>query len=155
VDFVSKLLEMKEFTFICQDFEETIGMGTSADIIYCDPPYIGRHVDYYSGWDDEHERRLFELLSDSSSKFILSTWHHNDYRENEYIDLLWSEFNILTREHFYHVGASENNRGSMIEAVVTNFDLSFHMFDEAPKAIQLQLLEEQTSYTDAWQDVND
>ncbi|OAD19142.1 D12 class N6 adenine-specific DNA methyltransferase domain protein [Candidatus Thiomargarita nelsonii] len=35
------------FTFKCQAFEETIKAGTKADIIYCDPPYIDHHVDYY------------------------------------------------------------------------------------------------------------
>jgi len=54
--------------------------------------------------------------------FILSTWHHNDYRENKYIKSIWKEFNILTREHFYHVGASEKNRSPMIEAIITNYD---------------------------------
>ena len=33
------------------------------DVIYCDPPYIGRYVDYYGGWTEESERRLFDLLS--------------------------------------------------------------------------------------------
>ena len=74
------------------------------------------------------------------SKFILSTWHHNDYRENEYIGLLWNKFNILTREHFYHVGASENNRNPMIEAIITNLDISNQKYVEPQKPVQLQLL---------------
>lgn len=148
VDFVSKLLELKDFQFICQDFEKTIRSGKSTDIIYCDPPYINRHADYYNGWNEEHEIKLFEALSNSKSKFILSTWHHNDYRSNCYIGSLWSNFNILTREHFYHVGASENNRNAMIEAIVTNIDLSNYMFEEPRKPVQLQLLEEQGSYVD-------
>lgn len=146
VDFIAKVLEVKDFTFVCQDFEETIRMGKSTDIIYCDPPYIGRHTDYFNGWDETHEKRLFSSLSSSPSKFILSTWHHNDFRENEYIDLLWNKYNILTREHFYHVGANENNRNPMIEAIVTNLDISFHEFIEPQKPLQLQLLEEQTDY---------
>lgn len=145
---VSKLLVVKDFTFKCQSFEETIRMGTASDIIYCDPPYIGRHVDYYNGWDEKHERQLFRVLSNSDAKFILSTWHHNDYRKNEYIDLLWNRFSILTREHFYHVGANENNRNPMIEAVITNIDLSGYKYIEPRKPIQLQLLEEAIGYSD-------
>jgi DNA adenine methylase len=124
VDYVAKLLKHKEFTFKCQDFKETIKIGTSSDIIYCDPPYIDRHVDYYNGWDGEQEQALFNSLSQSASLFILSTWHHNDYRENQYINSLWNKFNILTREHFYHVGGKEKNRNAMIEAMVTNYDVS-------------------------------
>ncbi|RKZ50275.1 MAG: DNA adenine methylase [Candidatus Parabeggiatoa sp. nov. 2] len=130
VDYVAKLFKRKDFVFKCQDFKETIKAGTEEDIIYCDPPYIDRHVDYYNGWNKEHEEVLFHALSQSPSRFILSTWHHNDYRENEYINTFWNKFNILTREHFYHVGAREKNRNPMIEAFVTNYDVSLYEFDE-------------------------
>ena len=141
VNYVRKLLSVKSFIFKCQSFVETIGMATASDLIYCDPPYIGRHVDYYNGWDDEQEVKLFHLLCETPAKFILSTWHHNDYRKNEYIDALWGRFNILTREHFYHVGASEKNRNPMVEAIVTNIDLNSYQYDQVPKAKQLSLLE--------------
>ena len=121
VSWVSKLIQMKDFTFKCQDFNKTIEEASPNDIIYCDPPYIGRHVDYYNGWDDSHERELFNKLSDFRGRFILSTWHHNDYRENEYVKNLWSEHSVLTREHFYHVGGKEENRNPVMEALVTNF----------------------------------
>jgi DNA adenine methylase len=121
VSWASKLIRAKEFTFKCQDFNKTIEEASSTDIIYCDPPYIGRHVDYFNGWDDAHEHELFNKLSNFKGKFILSTWHHNDYRENEYVKNLWSEHSVLTREHFYHVGGKEENRNPVIEALVTNF----------------------------------
>lgn len=123
VAWVSKLIQTKEFTFKCQSFNKTISEASSSDIIYCDPPYIDRHVDYYNGWGDANERELFNTLSEYKGKFILSTWHHNDYRENEYVKTLWSEHSILTRDHFYHVGGSEDNRNPVVEALVTNFDV--------------------------------
>jgi len=101
VNWASKFIQTKEFTFKCQDFGKTIEEASSSDIIYCDPPYIDRHVDYYNGWGDSNERELFNKLSNFKGKFILSTWHHNDYRENEYVKNLWSEHSVLTREHFY------------------------------------------------------
>jgi len=146
VDYVARLLSVRDFTFLCQSFEETIPMGTESDIIYCDPPYIGRHTDYYNGWDDARERRLFRLLSDSPARFILSTWHHNDYRNNPYIDSLWRRYFIYTREHFYHVGAREANRHPMIEAIVTNFDAGVQENDKRPQPTQLILLEESSRY---------
>ncbi len=121
VSWASKLIKAKEFTFKCQDFNKTIAEAMPNDIIYCDPPYIGRHVDYFNGWDDVHERELYEKLSSFGGRFILSTWHHNDYRENEYVKSLWSEHSVLTREHFYHVGGKEENRNPVVEALVTNF----------------------------------
>lgn len=140
VDYVAKSLKAKDFTLKCQSFKETIKTATAKDIIYCDPPYIGRHVDYYNGWNEENEQLLFEALSDYTCKFILSTWHHNDYRNNEYIQKYWKKFNILTREHFYHVGASEKNRNPMIEAIVTNYDISICQQREPEKQEQLMLL---------------
>lgn len=147
VSHVSRLLWAKDFEFKCQSFEKTISQATSSDIVYCDPPYIGRHVDYFNGWDDEREKGLFSALSRSNSKFILSTWHHNDFRKNEYIDSLWGEFNILTREHFYHVGGSEKNRNPMIEAIITNYDTSVYENQEQERQEQLILLEEQAAYS--------
>jgi DNA adenine methylase len=124
VSWASELIQAKELTFKCQDFNKTIEEASSTDIIYCDPPYIGRHVDYFNGWDDAHERELFNKISNFKGKFILSTWHHNDYRENEYVKNLWSEHSVLTREHFYHVGGKEENRNPVIEALVTNLAVS-------------------------------
>ena len=122
VGYVNRLLKEKEFKFKCQDFSKTISEASSEDIIYCDPPYIDRHVDYFNGWDDSHEKQLFEKLSSFGGLFVLSTWHHNDYRSNEYIESLWSNFSVLTREHFYHVGGKEENRNPVIEALVINFN---------------------------------
>lgn len=145
VSWASKLIKAKEFTFKCQDFNKTIEEATSNDIIYCDPPYIDRHVDYYNGWGDTHERELFDRLSSFRGKFILSTWHHNDYRENEYIKNLWAEHSVLTREHFYHVGGKEKNRNPVIEALVTNFiAVSTERRKESPT--QYMLLEPPAKY---------
>lgn len=121
VAWVSKLIKAKQFTFKCQDFTATLAEASPADIIYCDPPYIDRHADYYNGWDDPQERELFTKLSGFQGKFIVSTWHHNDYRDNTYIAALWSQHKVLTQEHFYHVGGKESNRKPMVEALVTNY----------------------------------
>jgi DNA adenine methylase len=120
VEWVFKLLQLKSFSFICQSFTETLKQTEANDLIYCDPPYIDRHADYYNGWEAQHEQQLFTLLKNTPTPFILSTWHHNDYRKNPYIETIWQSFTILTREHFYYVGASEHNRSPMIEAIVTN-----------------------------------
>lgn len=148
VAWVEKLLQTREFTFKCQQFQDTVAQSTSRDLIYCDPPYIDRHVDYFNGWDDEQERRLFESLRTTEGRFILSTWHHNDYRANEYIDTLWARFSVFTREHFYHVGGHEENRNPVVEALVTNFDA---VPDErgATNREQFVLLEDHAKYVAA------
>lgn len=111
-----------DWRFYNKSFAEIIPLATADDIIYCDPPYYGRHVDYYNGWTEKDEELLFHLLSETSAKFVLSTWHHNDWRENEMISKFWKKFNILTKDHFYHNGGSIENRKSVVEALVCNFE---------------------------------
>lgn len=118
---VARLLDSTSVQFRCQPFDITIAVGTDRDVIYCDPPYIGRHADYFNGWDESLERNLFTELSRTPSRFILSTWHHNAHRSNAFIESLWKRFNVSTREHFYHVGGNIKNRNAVTEALVRNF----------------------------------
>lgn len=120
---VSKIIKDEpEWTFISGAFEDVIRCAGEDDVIYCDPPYFGRHVDYYNGWNEWDEQKLFELLSNTKAKFVLSTWHHNDWRENEMIERFWQNFNIVTKDHFYHAGANIENRRTIVEALVCNFE---------------------------------
>lgn len=124
VNNVQRILFSKEWEFNNQGFIETIKKAKKGDLIYCDPPYFGRYVDYYNGWTERDEQDLFNALSETEAFFILSTWHHNEFRANEMVDRSWSRFNILTQEHFYHNGGRIENRHSMIEALVYNFELT-------------------------------
>lgn len=122
VDKVSKIIT-NEWNVINQPFFKTIPMATEDDIIYCDPPYFGRYVDYYNGWTEQDEEQLFNLLNETKAKFILSTWHHNDYRINEMIPKFWNKFNVVTKDHFYHSGGKVENRRTIVEALICNFDI--------------------------------
>ncbi|MBQ8956941.1 MAG: Dam family site-specific DNA-(adenine-N6)-methyltransferase [Bacteroidales bacterium] len=123
VGHISQILKKKDWKFDNVSFKDTIAQAKEGDIIYCDPPYFGRYVDYYNGWTEEDEQALFEALRNTLAKFILSTWHHNDYRSNEMIERYWKQFNVLTKDHFYHNGGKIENRHSIVEALVFNFDL--------------------------------
>ena len=124
VQAVADTCALGDYKFRCQDYATTLAEASASDLLYCDPPYIDRHSDYFNGWDEKHERQLVKSLVDTKAKFILSTWHSNEFRINQFIDTVWSGYNILTREHFYYVGAKEDNRNPMLEALVTNFDVS-------------------------------
>ena len=124
VKHLETILPENNWKFICCSFEETIAHAAPNDFIYCDPPYIGRHVDYYDSWDEEHEIALRDALFASKAKFMLSTWDENKYRKNEYIDTIWQGCHKIIKEHFYHIGAKESNRNSMMEALLTNYDPS-------------------------------
>ncbi|MCC7439116.1 MAG: Dam family site-specific DNA-(adenine-N6)-methyltransferase [Armatimonadetes bacterium] len=139
---VSQIIQPEpKWLFYNKSFAEIIPLATENDIIYCDPPYYGRHVDYYNGWTEQDEELLFTLLSKTKAKFILSTWHHNDWRENEMINRFWSKFNIVTKDHFYHNGGSIENRRTVVEALVCNFDTD--NFETHNHDLQAQIRPEQ------------
>lgn len=120
---VAHIINCGDWQFNNVSFLETIQNASKGDLIYCDPPYFGRYADYYNGWTEENEKLLFFALEHTQAKFILSTWHHNDFRENVMMRRLWSMYNVETQSHFYHNGGSIENRHSMVEALVFNFDL--------------------------------
>ncbi|MDE6708748.1 MAG: Dam family site-specific DNA-(adenine-N6)-methyltransferase [Oscillospiraceae bacterium] len=118
---IEQQLSCKDWTFVCQPFSQTISEATKDCFIYCDPPYIGRHVDYYDSWDENDEIELRNCLVASCHQFMLSTWDHNQYRINEYIETLWGFCHKINIEHFYHIGAKESNRNPMVEALLMNY----------------------------------
>ena len=109
-----------DWEFRCQRFEQSLAEAGADDLLYCDPPYAGRHTDYFNCWTDADEATLAAGLARSRAPFLLSTWHHNVHRHNPALEDQWSGYRILTRKHFYHVGARERNRHAMVEALVTS-----------------------------------
>ncbi len=122
VRYVEELVHRHDWIFITQDFRITIAKAEKDDFLYCDPPYIGRHTNYFDIWAEKDEHDLYTLLSRFEGRFILSTWYKDKCRENEYIKRFWHKFHLITRDHFYYVGGKEINRNPVIEALVLNFD---------------------------------
>lgn len=122
VKYVEQMLCISDWNFICQSFDNTINsIQEESAFIYCDPPYIGRNVDYYDSWSEDEETKLKKMLISNNNYFMLSTWDHNKYRKNEYVDTLWGFCKKINKEHFYYVGANENNRNSIVEALLINY----------------------------------
>ena len=120
---ISEVIAASDWTFIAGDFRQTLASASSNDFVYADPPYAGRHVDYFNSWSESDETELGQLLKELPCNFILSTWHSNEFRSNAMIEHHWNDprFYLLTREHYYHVGSTEDLRHPMIEALITNF----------------------------------
>ena len=119
---IGEVIANKDWAFEAADFRTTLGKAVPGDIVYADPPYAGRHVDYFNSWSEQDENDLAELLKRLPCKFILSTWHSNEFRTNLLLERNWTgpRFQLLTRQHFYHVGSTEDLRHPMTEALVTN-----------------------------------
>src|SRR5580658_4417899 len=120
---ISEVISSCDWTFAATDFRPTLESARPGDLIYADPPYAGRHVDYFNSWSEADEVNLADVLKQLPCGFILSTWHSNEFRKNTLIEKNWNDprFHILLREHYYHVGSTENLRHPMIEALITNF----------------------------------
>ncbi|MGB4653900.1 MAG: Dam family site-specific DNA-(adenine-N6)-methyltransferase [Bacteroidales bacterium] len=123
VENISQIIEYGDYEFKHQDFKLTLSELKKTDLVYSDPPYIGRHVDYFDSWSEEEEIILNKGLKSSNCKFILSTWLSNKYRINDYVFSVWKDCFVATKEHFYHVGAKETNRNAVYEALLSNIEL--------------------------------
>ncbi len=124
VENISQIIEQGDYTFKLQDFKETLKELKPTDLVYSDPPYIGRHVDYFDSWSEEEEIILKDRLMASNAKYILSTWLSNKYRTNDYVFSVWEDCFVSTKEHFYHVGGKETNRNAVYEALLSNVQLT-------------------------------
>ena len=134
VENISQIIDFGEYEFKNQDFKTTLGEIRSSDLVYSDPPYIGRHVDYFDSWSEEEEFLLNKGLKDSKASFILSTWLSNKYRTNEYVFSIWNDCSISTKEHFYHVGGKESNRNAVYEALLSNVKFESSISNSAMKS---------------------
>lgn len=131
---IAQVISTVDWTFEVRDFRETLAQAQDGDFVYADPPYAGRHVDYFNSWSDEDEATLGTMVGALPCDFLLSTWHSNEFRKNNAIDLVWSraDFHMLKREHYYHVGSSEDLRHPMIEALISNFPMREEVAVKAP-----------------------
>jgi len=119
----ARILRSVEWVFQVADFRETLALASESDFVYADPPYAGRHVDYYNSWSEKDEQDLAAALKGLPCRFVLSTWYQNKYRTNPNVAGEWgaAKFTINTFDHFYHVGPTESLRNSMTEALISNF----------------------------------
>ena len=138
---IQLIIQSNDYEFILDSFDNIIPKAKNNDFIYCDPPYIDRYSDYFNSWNTNDEEKLYLLLKNTKAKFILSTWFHNKFRENIYINKYWSNFNIEKKRHFYHLGANIENRNEMYEALVLNYKKS-NVVNLIPKkeVVQLSLI---------------
>ncbi|WP_225340571.1 DNA adenine methylase [Lysinibacillus capsici] len=116
VIWIKSVMEGKEWTFVNQDWRNTLSNVLPTDFVYLDPPYVGKHTDYFNQWTEEDGLELANITQKLQCGYALSMWADNAYRQNDYLDLWNGE--IVTQSHFYHVGANVENRNEVNEALV-------------------------------------
>lgn len=139
---IATVIHASDWEFIAADFRDTLQQANADDLIYTDPPYAGRHVDYFNSWSEADEDALVSLLQNLPGKFVFSTWHSNQFRRNSLIDKNWNTngYHLFTKEHYYHVGSHEDLRHPMLEALITNFSTTIYP-EKSEDYTQLRLLE--------------
>lgn len=118
---VADIMENKDWTFVCQDWQQTLLQATAKDYVYLDPPYIGRDTSYVGEWPEEEAIELSKYAHKIPSNVCLSMWKENQFRKNTHLFEYWSDFKWYEHNHFYHIGAKESNRHPMIEILAIKF----------------------------------
>lgn len=118
VEAVRSAMKGKDWEFKCLDWKEALAEVKEEDFIYADPPYIGRHTDYYNKWTNDDAVGLARRLNQVLCGFALSMWFENPFRKNPFIEEHFKDAIVKKYKHFYHVGSFENYRHEMTEALV-------------------------------------
>ncbi|GIV89177.1 MAG: site-specific DNA-methyltransferase (adenine-specific) [Chloroflexus sp.] len=143
---IRNIMQGKDWEFRAGDWREVLMDVDINDFVYLDPPYIGRHTDYYQQWSEDDVADLARIAQNLPCGFALSMWKENKYRLNQHIASYWDGLVERTFTHFYHVGSTENLRNSMEEALLIKPGYETVLIETATsdKPIQLALaLDEQ------------
>lgn len=118
VNYLQKIMRGKEWEFRVSDWRDCLQGVLEDDFVYLDPPYIGRHTDYYEQWNESDAVDLATIAETLPCGFALSMWKENKYRQNQHIIQYWNFTVARTFTHFYHIGSTEDLRNSMEEALL-------------------------------------
>lgn len=117
---ISNIIKDKDWTFLVSDWKDLLIKTKKEDFVYLDPPYIGRHTDYFNSWTEKDAIELSLTAKILPCEYALSMWKENKYRSNIHLDNYWNDLNIKTYSHFYHIGSTEKYRNKMIEALAVS-----------------------------------
>jgi len=118
IDWVGRQMKGNDWQFRASNWKTTLSEANPEDFVYLDPPYIGRHTDYFNSWDETEAIDLAERTLKLPCGFALSMWLENRYRKNDHIERHWQGTEIKSTRHFYHVGSTETLRNTMDEALI-------------------------------------
>ncbi len=118
VDWVAHQMTGKDWEFRVSSWKDVLKRAEPDDFVYLDPPYIGRHTDYYNHWGQTEAEALAIATQTLPCGFAVSMWLENQHRRNEHIQQHWSGLEQRVCRHFYHIGSKETWRGGMVEALL-------------------------------------
>ena len=120
VAWVSRQMQGRDWTFCNADWRVALSDAETADFMYLDPPYVGRHTDYYNAWTEHEASQLAEAVKALRCNWGYSMWIENRYRSNDHVEEHFSSYDVRRVRHFYHVGPTEALRNAMTEGLVVS-----------------------------------
>jgi len=136
---LARVMHNKQWEFRVGAWQSCLQEICRDDFIYLDPPYIGRHADYFDSWNEQDAIDLASVAQTLPAGFALSMWKENKYRRNEHLDLFWRGNVQRTINHFYHVGPAESLRNEMEEVLIIRQDFAADAFASETKSKQLAM----------------
>lgn len=115
---IRRIMQGKKWEFRVGDWRKVLEDVTESDFVYLDPPYIGRHTDYYQSWSESDAVDLAIAARNLPCGFALSMWKENKYRFNHHIASCWDGLVERVFVHYYHVGPTKNLRNQMKEVLL-------------------------------------
>jgi len=118
VDWVARQMAGRDWQLRVAHWTDSLSEVRAGDFVYLDPPYIGRHTDYYNCWTIAEAEQLAAQTQALPCGFAVSMWLENQHRRNDHIAQCWSSLERRICDHFYHVGSRETWRGAIAEALL-------------------------------------
>lgn len=115
---IQQIVTNYDWKFLVADWYDLVKPANESDFVYLDPPYVGRHTDYFNQWSDDEAVALAEWANETQASYALSMWVKNRYRVNEHLNEYWKGKIVRTHNHFYHIGSVESLRNSMVEGLI-------------------------------------
>lgn len=118
INWVQAAMKGKDWEFVCSDWSDILADVGHQDFVYADPPYAGRSTDYFNSWSESDAESVEASLKSLPCHFLYSMWLENRYRKNTRLSHQFNGYDIKTFEHYYHLGATESLRNSVVGALV-------------------------------------
>jgi DNA adenine methylase len=91
-----------DWTFIVTSFKDLLERAREGDLVYADPPYIGRDVNYFASFSREDNDYLVKWANITTSGFAISNWYSDAKGKNPWIAGYGGHV-IKTRDHRYMI----------------------------------------------------
>ena len=124
---IRKIIAESDWEFKTATWEEILQLPEEKDFVYLDPPYIGRHTDYFNSWTEKDALALAKRTRLLPCGFALSMWKENKYRYNQHLIDAWSGLAMREFKHFYHVGPTESLRNKITEVLAIKPEYAVHV----------------------------